>query len=485
MGQTYDNILLSLLDTYSEQEMQGLKQFIACDYFNKDKSLLLLLEGLQQCMAARLPLDATQRRKLFCDLFPERKAKQDMLSTKENNLLNARMSLLTRLAEQFLVIQSLQNREAYQCELLYENLLERNQFRLLQRHLRKAEKKMQQGEQNSLSFHTLAMKVKNTELHFLHKTDQLDQQATIGAVVHHLDIAYLLQKLNLYLTALTMAEFAPDQSFDRKIFDTVNEMLQIATYANHPVIRIYRTAFRMLETDDTDAYSELLQLLQKHHTSIPVRDVKDLYNTVSNFCIRQIVRGQSQYRRKLFELYLILDAKNLLLEKGFMPLKRMKNFMALCGQLREFEVALQVIKKYRPYLQQEVKHSVCSFCYGAIAFYQKNYDAALKNLHKVKKINPAYDVDCKMLILKTFYHIDKDYNEATIQYYKGAQKFIMAYKGLPTERKKAYHNFIRILINLYRLKHGTGKITFQRIKEKLKQLKLISDRKWLVEQLDS
>ena len=69
---------------------------------------------------------------VFSDIITD-----DQLNTKQKNLLFSKMSLLTRLAEQLLIMQKMQKKDAYKSELLYPELLERKQYRLYEKYIRK------------------------------------------------------------------------------------------------------------------------------------------------------------------------------------------------------------------------------------------------------------------------------------------------------------------------------------------------------------
>jgi len=55
---------------------------------------------------------------------------------------------------------------------------------------------------------------------------------------------------------------------------------------------------------------------------------------------------------------------------------------------------------------------------------------------------------------------------------------------LTFKKRKAYKNFIRILINLYRIRHRTGKMKIETIEKKLENVIYISDKNRLLEKID-
>jgi len=52
-----------------------------------------------------------------------------------------------------------------------------------------------------------------------------------------------------------------------------------------------------------------------------------------------------------------------------------------------------------------------------------------------------------------------------------------------SKSKTSYKNFIRTLINLYRIKHGVTKMQLENVKQKLLAQKLNSNKSWLLEKI--
>ena len=152
-------------------------------------------------------------------------------------------------------------------------------------------------------------------------------------------------------------------------------------------------------------------------------------------------------------------------------------------RLNEFDWAKETIQKYRPNLEKDHANSVYHFNMGAVAFYQNDFKTALSHFIRVEKFNLAYDINCRIMLLKSHYELDHEYDERTIRTFLLSERFIQSHKGLITRDKKAYKNFVRILINIYNTRHGAGKMTPEKVKRKLEKLEFVSDKKWLEEKI--
>jgi len=119
-----------------------------------------------------------------------------------------------------------------------------------------------------------------------------------------------------------------------------------------------------------------------------------------------------------------------------------------------------------------------------LAFYEKDYNLALHYFIRVEPIDINYDVNCRVLLLKSHYEVDKDYDERTVQIFRSAEKFFYENKALTSYSKKGHRNFIRTLINLYRIKHFATKMTKDRLRGKLEQQDINVDKNWLFTKIE-
>jgi len=89
------------------------------------------------------------------------------------------------------------------------------------------------------------------------------------------------------------------------------------------------------------------------------------------------------------------------------------------------------------------------------------------------------------MLLKSHYELDKEYDERTMRTFLISERFVNKNKSLVSKDKKAYKNFVRILINIYNTRHGAGKMTPEKVQRKLEKLEFVGDKKWLEEKIEA
>jgi len=380
------SLLIELLNSFTEKEIEKFTPLVSCTYFNTDQYVSRLFAIIKEKIWRRKTYDAAMQYEVYCKVFPKRPASTNMLGKEEKTLLNAKISLLTRLAETFLSLEALEKKPACKTELLQDELLARKQFLLFNRNVKKDKKQADKRGVQDIDYHNHYYKIEQGVLNHLHQSGQLADSDNLPLLNYHLDIYYIISKLSLHLTALSLSEVSDKKSYDFSPMKSVLALAELHNYAQHPLIQVYLVIVKMMEERDEEAYKYLLELLEQYESSIHRKDLGGFYTIAAVFCARQIVRGNLMDHRNLFELYQVMHNKDLLREGEFMDIHKLKNLVTLSCRVQEFDWATDVIENYRTSIDQPIRKSVCHFNLGAIAFYQNDYKTAISHFIRVDKI---------------------------------------------------------------------------------------------------
>jgi len=476
-------LVVDLLNSLSKSELVDLGSFVACDYHNTDVQIVYLLEGLRQAVIHQKAFDDAAQCVVYGITFPKKAAPKKSLNTQQKASLLAKMTILLRLVETFLMYEELKENGACKTELLYPQLLKRKQFALFHRNMTKDNKVLNTKTDKDVRDYAQKFRMESEHLLYLHQQELMIAKDNLPELTESLDIYYLINKLKLYITCVSYIQISAKKSYDMKAMDTILPMLNLPQYINHPLIHIHRLALDLLKTDDIVQYQKIIELLDTNEVFISKKDLSDFYIIAANFCSKKIKEGHSEFYQHAFDLYRIMDSKNLLKEGNFISINKLKNIITLSCRLNEFDWAKETIEKYRPNLEKQYANSVYHSNMGLVAFYQNDFKTALSHFIRVEKVNLAYDINCRVMLLKSHYELDNEYDERSIRTFLLSERFIQSHKGLITRDKKAYKNFVRILINIYNTRHGAGKMTAEKVRRKLEKLEFVSDKKWLLEKI--
>jgi len=476
-------LAIELLNTFSKRELSDFFDFTDCKYFNTDRYVTALLAVLIEKVIHKKDFDKETQSKVYRSVFPEKPEPGKVLTVKQKNFILVKMNLLTQLAKYFLCHEALKENAACRTELLYEKLLERNQFLLFNREVKKDTKTLEATSAKGVDEYAQQFKMELGKLNYLHRRGYILKEDNLPELIDNLDIYYLLNKLNLHTTCLALNRVRIGKTYDYTPMDAIEDLMDLPQYRARPLIRLHRMAISLSENDNVDTYHQFLSLLEEYEDITPLKDLNNFYKVAVNVCSSKIREGDTTFYRHAFDLYQTMDRKNLLIEGNFMPVAKLKNIVGLYCHLNEFEQAKATIEKYRSTIEKQHENSVYHFNIGAVAFYQNDFKTALSHFIRVEKVNLAYDINCRIMLLKSHYELDHEYDERTIRTFLLSERFIQSHKGLITRDKKAYKNFVRILINIYNTRHGAGKMTKEKIQKKLEKLEFVSDKKWLEEKI--
>ncbi len=477
-------ILIEFIRNFSVNEIKKFDRFVESPYFNTDKSLIKLYKLLKKYAIDKEQLSSELRLSLYQKIFPNDTVSANQLNTKQKGVLDATMGKLTALVKKFLTVEVLEENKIYYNMLLCGKLAEKTHFRALERSLKKEQKQLKEQQQRGIDYHFYEYQLEMARLNLLYKRGALIKEDNLPELVHSFDLHYLIQKLDFQLTALSLAGVSDKKQYDFRVFNAAQSLLELEQYASHPLIQVYKAAIDMMQTREHPAYDRLLDLLNLFEVQIPSNNLIDFYKIASTFCARRIREGKPEYHRYMFDLYKIMEKKDLLREGDFIPISKLKNIISISCHVGEFDWALEVLEMCKPFIRKPVRESVYQFNMGAIAFYRKNYRQAISHFIRVDKIDTNYDVNCRMQILKSYYELDDDYDERTMQQFRSTKRFIRENKSLKINGKQGWENFVSAAGNLYKVRHRYGKVTVERVQQQIDNFKSINDKRWLLEKME-
>jgi len=357
---------IELLNTFSKRELSDFSDFVACRYFNTDRYVTALLAVLIKEVIHKKEFDKEMQSLVYRSVFPKKPKPGKVLTVQQKNFILVKMNLLIRLAKHFLCHEALKENAACRAELLYEKLLEHNQFLLFNRELTKDKKTLNAKSAKGVDEYAQQFKMELGKLNYLHRRGHILKEDNLPELIEKLDIYYLLNKLNLHGTCLALNRVRIGKKYDYAPMEAVQALMELPQYQAHPLIQLHRIVIDLLETNDVDTYHQFLRLLDEYDDVIPMKDLNNFYKVAVNVCSAKIKEGHKVFYEYAFELYQTMDRKNLLIEGNFMPVAKLKNIVTLCCRLNEFEWAKKIIEKYRPVLEKEYTGSVYHFNMGVV-----------------------------------------------------------------------------------------------------------------------
>lgn len=476
-----NSISIDLLNTLSEKEVEHLKELASCRIFNSDKYVVSLIDVLKKRVWRRKKLDSDAQKLIYEHVFSE-SIKDDQLSKKQRNQLFSKLSLITRLIEQLLIQQKMPSDDVYKYKYLYPELIKRKQYRLYEKHIKKDQQKMAKISHKTIEDYNQCIEIEESLFHYFYLKGEWEQD-NLAELVFNTDILYLHNRLKHQLNKISLENICRDKKIEIPSYTYLNKLLQIPAYQDHPIIKIYLTAVRIMETENIDDVDFLLELLKMHKDHFDRDGLAGMYRICASACVLGMNQDSLKYYNKTFEVYQIMHQSNLILESSFISPLNLKNVILIGCRVEAYDWALEMNEYYTPFILKEIRESIYNFNLGYIAFHQKQPELAHSYFLKVDKIDSNFNIDTRILILQCLFEKEGNNIEHFMTSLRSTESYIKKYSPLPANINTAFSNFVQILRMLYKIRNGIGKTKIEDVKTILSKPGSYRNKKWLLEKI--
>lgn len=474
--------LVKYIKNLSVRDRKKFADFVSSPYFNKRQESVQLLEALFKMIDASEEVLAQS--KLLAALYPGVSLKSQV------NKLQKEMSGLKKLFHQFMACQQLQKENFYEDIFVMEAAFEQNRFDLLENQSKRLKKKLTTYKYRDSRYHFASYRHdylwSTYQFEFVErkKTELLQQR------FNNLNHYYLIEVLkNAYRmkTNMLLVNVEYDFQFLEEVIHYIKNNWNF--YKQEPLIRLYFTLLVHIQNiEEFQDYQKLKSLLGV--SSIDDSSQKDLYEFLSNFCIKKINAGEEEYQKELFSLYNEGLKREILFLKGTLLEWDYKNIVTLGCYLGEFEWTEKFIKNYKDKLPASVRenaynYNLAYFHYCHSRENNKSYDEALSILSTVKFTDITYHQTATLLLLSIYYALDN--TEAALSLIETFRLFVLRNKKMTIIEKKGYTHFLRLAKKLISLKSGIAIFSMDAFQQKLSKISIeientpnVTNKPWLI-----
>jgi len=476
-------LCVDLLNTFSKKELEGFAEFITCNYFNTDKTVILLFKALHKYVIQQQFFDATLQCRVYEFVFKKLPKNTTSLSNAQKTQLNRKRSLLLRLAEEFLAINCLRENKYSNLDYLYPELLKREQHSLYKRQFKKMESAFKETTIKDIPYYESLSKFNLLHLGYLFETQRLENETNIQEYINATDLAFLMKRLEIHRMIVSWNNYRA-KKLKSEISKPIIDLLNLPQYCENTTIKMYRVNIDLEEKMDVNSFENLLNFIDQYGYSFSANDLKGLYLSALNFCAIEIMEGNLEYFKASYRIYSNMHNKNLLLsDNNILKSSTYTNTISASCNAEKFDWAKEICEFYKPYLIKEIRESTFQYNLGIIAFYKKDYDVAHSHFVKVDKTNTSIDIRARIYTLMCLYESRDDYSYQFLQNLRSTKDYFKNHTKLPARRRTVYFNFTKIILKLYNYQYGKTRITSKNIKEELLQMSFVYSKAWLMEKI--
>jgi len=447
-----DTKLVEILKCFTPDEFKSFEKFINSPYFSIGRDLSGLFALIKKHYPEFKSEDSIME-SVFDKLFAE--------TAYNDKKLKNLTSDLTKLAEQFLVHNSLKSNETEFQRILtnvyrekksdklflgtirsYENIVSKKLFDSLE-----CFKDEEEIEKYWNEYYIIRNDFDKAIPHMLRYSEYFTVAFMVRYLRRMLDKRIVTNNYNI-----TFEVDLLDDLFECLDFEKFMNLIEMRNYRHTWLIKIYYYALQsVIHPTDEFLYTEFKELFHENVNRFSRTEKHHIYIDFVNYChIREkFARDTSSEALALYKEMLSQEAYSDS-ENDYMSLIMYRNIMVLSINLKEYEWFEQFIENYSSKLKPEYRHNMMNLAIAHLRFAKGDFDSALKHIGKVKYDYFIYKVDVKNLMLKIFYELNLfDQAFSLIDSYK---HYLTETTDLNKEFRVMYYNFLTTYSKILRAK---------------------------------
>lgn len=442
-----ENKLISLLRTFSAEEMKRFEKFTVSPYHRQGKNCAPLFVKLKK-FHPEYDAGSISYEAIYNELYPGKKYNKQVIW----NLVSA----LESTALSFLEHEAFRKNELQKMELLVSEMIERNLAKQAQKILNGFDTFFQN---ENIGFDYLKQRVvqRDAWISFY----QAENKHHLMAGVHNENIEYRI--LDFLKTLKASLE---DQQFFSEMYNVKSEtnialefaknldLKAIADYCRRKKFRyhfyisiLYRSIMMILKPHEDEHFLELRKLFEKYHYRFDRREKRNMIIPMVNYCIMRRNITSPDYRRIAFELNDFRLRESLAFyPENRMPKQLYTQMLVNALTLKEIKWAENFIREYSDKLHPGIKHSMRSLAEAYLQFEKKKFGEVLKLMNNVEFTDVRDKLHVRLLTAKTYYELGE--TETLLSYIDSSKHFLLNSASINESRKRSYNNFFMYLSKL-------------------------------------
>lgn len=462
-----------VLRHFDPTQRRRLMKFMASPYFNQSKTLTHLCELLSRHIEKGKP--GFDRRQVWEKLF----------AGEPYDDVNFRKycSDLLKLLEVYMAQETLTQDDVLRQIYTLEYVVNRKVEPLYTSTLRDLKADMGKIPYQSVDYFRKQYDIDRHYYQMMDFDQKVSTRANIEEISHNLDLYYWVQKLKLYIAALSQRKTG---NIEYRI-DFIEEMLQYLQ--SHPVeetpeLALYYYSYLTLQyPDNTEYYFQMRLLLEQFGGLMPQKESIELYDAALHYCIGRGNRGDRNFLHEYFDLFDDAMHKGVFIVSGQIALWRFNNIVGAALSLNKLEWAENFVESNKDLIPADTRENTYTFNLARVYRFQGKYEEVLELLRNVEYEDIGYNLISKMMLTITYYELDSF--DTLASFLEAFRVFLNRQKTLPQARRKSYLNLIKFVRRLTRIPPGDKAAVSQLRQDLLREKASTVNHEWLLEKIDA
>lgn len=470
--------LVSLLGTFSKQEILRLDDFVKSPFFNKNKNVINLCEAVLPYWPDFESPKFTEEN-FFRKIFPN----ENFDYFKIKNVI----SDLYALTAEFLKISISQSRHLDSEINLLNALHDRRLDNIYSQREKKVKQQLRGAEVKDEDNYLRQYQLERVNIaHYKFSGSSYSFSSIQTEFDSFLEYS-LTGLLRLYSKMLHNKNHG-NINLDMKMFENVWSFARDLEFRDNPSCMVYKQIIALELSKDENEYRNLLKIKEMYCDNLPDEEMYYILLVQNSFAAYRLKLGDESYYTERFKAF------REIIEHGFMDTSYLifpnviSAYTSAC-MANEYEWAEDFLKKAQSGISpKEEKLNTINYCKGYLAYRQKDFGRALQLFSKTNFKLYLMKVMVKSYSARIYY--EQNLYEQTISAVDTFRHYLKTEKMMAEEQKNAHYEFLRNLTELARLKfEGINKVNKEDLMILKKQTEKMSSnplgsKNWLKEKIN-
>jgi len=470
--------LISLLKTFSKNEIKEFDKFLRSPYFTEGKNIrhrilydyFIILKEFYPSFSNK----SYTKEHLYSKLYPETKY-NDGIVRKLN-------SDLAKLAEQFLIQLELEKDKFKQKEYLLNNLSPRKMDKSF---LKKAELAYRLLDENPFDLYYYFNKQLTNILvnNFSIYRQALLTRYDLQNEANNFFLYFLSRSLEIFRN-MTIDEGMLNVKY-RPFF--MNEVLiylkqNQGLLDEQPLLAIHYYELMVNISDDVSNFKKLKDLKNLYIDRLDTFGKYNICVNLSSFCFKMIRGGSKAYRKELLNIDLEFLEKGIYRISDYVSYTYLISTVRNAAKINDFKNAEKFITAYSDMLDPIHRDFAVNYARAEIFYEQKKYSEALECLSKITIEYSREKQQIRNTITKIYYETGSFENALSI--IDSSRHFLLKEKQIPAPRKISASYFLKFSSHLINLRLNPDESKINRLKHEIIKTGFFANKDWLLEKID-
>lgn len=480
------NKLLSILKTFSKDEITDFRKFINSPFYNQNENVIKLFNEISSKHPYFKTNDITGD-KLHEIIFPG--------TEKNKGSINNLITRIINLAEKYLVVKSFNENVIIFQRLLLDEYDKRKLDTLFNSTIKKIKNDLDKHQIHDEDYFENLYRTCELELKFNRNRKPLGKLKS-DFDKEPLSMQYLINNFFLRIIQYQIRLLDSEMLIrldegNLWVKNTATEILKCSDSVPYNLqMDIYKRALNFAEYKNDYDIDESIDLIFENKDKLPADKLKFILSPIYNFCKEKEFAGDKSYGLKSLKIIKLMVEMNLILVNGKISDHEYVNYSSAAVKEKEYDWADEFTEKFKKYVPSERREdsynynkAVINYIHGCDENKKIYFETALNYLTKVNAGDFYYKTRIFLLSMNIFYELRE--TETLISLIDSFKHYLSAHKNeIPNALEERYLNFSNFLLRLVYLTENPKLQTAVKLKQNILEKERVEFKKRLLGKTD-